>query len=85
MLLFILIPLAWLTVLVLLVAICRAARIGDRHGLGAGEPPAISIGPKLVLAGGARETTRPRRRPHAQPALGPRGRARRPRAAHAGR
>jgi hypothetical protein len=85
MLLFILIPLAWLTVLVLLVAVCRAARIGDRAGFTGEEPRAISIGPKLVLAGGAREAARHRRRPHAQPALGARGRVRRPRAAHAWR
>jgi hypothetical protein len=48
--LFILIPIAWLAVLSLLVAICRVAAEGDATPAGAGRPREELIGTKLRLS-----------------------------------
>jgi hypothetical protein len=84
MLLFILIPVAWLSVLALLVAICRTASAGDRLG-SYDQQNAVEIGPKLVLGADSTKTAPPRRRAHAQRSQPTRGRTRRPRTAHVGR
>jgi hypothetical protein len=51
MLLFILIGIAWLAVLTLFAAICRAAAAGENRRTSADELRSASIGPKLVLPG----------------------------------
>jgi hypothetical protein len=89
MLLLILIPTAWLSVIALLVALCRNAAAGDRTGWPEQSSP-VSIGPKLVLSGGLRESPSPAasppRRPHARRALSGHARhVRRTRAAHVSR
>jgi hypothetical protein len=84
MLLFILIPVAWLSVLALLVAVCRTASTGDRLG-SYDQQNAAEIGPKLVLGAGATKAAPPRRRAHAQRSQSARGRTHRPRTAHVGR
>ncbi len=84
MLLLILIPTAWLSVIALLVALCRAAA-GDRTDWPE-QDLLVSIGPKLVLSGGRREAASPSRRPHARRALHASvRRVRRTRAAHVSR
>jgi hypothetical protein len=65
MLLFILIPIAWLSVLALLVAISRTASDGDRPGADE-QQSSVAIGPKLVLSAGSSKAPRPRRPTHAQ-------------------
>jgi hypothetical protein len=54
--LFVIIPTAWFAVLLLLVAVCRAAAEGDGRQLSAGGVRRGSIGVKLTLA----PTPRPR-------------------------
>jgi hypothetical protein len=85
MLLFILIPIAWLSVLVLLVAICGTARSGDRRGRSYEEQSSIEIGPRIVLSGASTPPSPARRRTHAQRPLGANARIRRPRAGHVAR
>jgi hypothetical protein len=84
MLLFILIPVAWLSVLALLVAICRTASTGDRL-VSYDQLNAVEIGPKLVLGAGPPKAAPPRRRAHAPRSQPASGRTRRPRTAHVGR
>ncbi len=89
MLLLILIPTAWLSVIALLVALCHSAAVGDRAAW-LERRSLASIGPKLVLAGEGREApaqaASPPRRPHARRAVsGHAHRARRTRTAHVSR
>ncbi len=81
--LLILIPIVWLGAMVLLVAVCRAAAIGDR-GRSLDASDEISIGPKLALAPVALMPRRTRR-PHTRAALARGTSARRLRPAHSGR
>ena len=86
--LFILIPITWLAVLTLFVAVCRAAADGD--GQLSPSAPALSgpIGTKLVLAPASATPTGAARRPHFRqgPQRVPAATTRRRRlAAHSGR
>jgi hypothetical protein len=82
MLLFILIPAAWLFVLALIVAVCRTAADADRSTGRSEKLSSAPIGPKLTLATSPRELRPPVRRPHAQRALRQAGGTRRARPAH---
>ncbi len=66
--LFILIPIAWLGILTLFVALCHTAAQGDAQ-LSAGAPaPSGSIGVKLRLSSAPQAPSRELRRPHHRPA-----------------
>jgi hypothetical protein len=67
--LFLLIPIAWLSILTLLVAVCRVAAQGDEQLSSRAQAPPVSIGFKLTLP---REPSPPptaARRPHRRTAL----------------
>jgi hypothetical protein len=82
MLLFILIPAAWLLVLSLVVAVCRVAADTDGARDYSEKLRTAPIGPKLTLATSPRELPPPARRPHAQRALRREAGTRRARPAH---
>ncbi len=69
MLLFILIPAAWLLVLSLIVAVCRTAADADGARDRSEELSSAPIGQKLTLATSPREVRPPARRPHVQRSL----------------
>jgi hypothetical protein len=56
---------AWLAVIALFVAICRAAADGERPSVSFDELRSVSIGPKLVLSPSPQRMRPPRRRPNA--------------------
>jgi hypothetical protein len=62
--LFILIPIAWLSILALFVAVCRAAADGDAQLSPAAPPLSGPIGTRLVLAHDLLAPARSARRPH---------------------
>jgi len=70
MLLFILIPAAWLFVLALIVAVCRTAADADASPGWSEKLSSAPIGPKLTLAN-PRELRPPARRPHSRRTLRP--------------
>jgi hypothetical protein len=59
------IAIAWLAVITLFVAICRAAADGERPSISFDELRSVSIGPKLVLSASPERLGAPRRRPDA--------------------
>ena len=86
--LFLLIPIAWLSILALLVAVCRAAAQGDAQFSAPAQASPGSIGFKLILARASSPLPATARRPHGRTALrhGPAASTRRRRlAAHGGR
>jgi hypothetical protein len=83
--LFILIPLAWLAVVALFIAICQAASRGEREPAQVIDVPGRSLGPGLVVweqSSAPMRVRRPLRRPRHQDASRVRSRQL---AGHAGR
>ncbi|HEX4483758.1 MAG TPA: hypothetical protein VH081_08220 [Solirubrobacteraceae bacterium] len=77
------IAIAWLAVITLLVAICRAAADGERPSVSFDELRSVSIGPKLILSASPERMRPPRRRPNAhRSASGSRQLTRRLRSGH---
>ncbi len=62
--LFILIPIAWLGVLTLFVALCHTAAQGDAQLSAAAPAPSGSIGLRLTLSAAPAAPSRELRRPH---------------------
>ncbi len=62
--LFVLIPVAWLAILALFVAVCRAAADGDAQLSPTAPPLSGPIGMRLTLAPAPAAPRRPARRPH---------------------
>jgi hypothetical protein len=81
MLLFILIPAAWLFVLALIVAVCRTSADADRSTGWSEKLSSAPIGPKLTLSN-PRELPPPARRPHSQRTVRRAAGTRRARPAH---
>jgi hypothetical protein len=67
--LFLLIPIAWLSILELLVAVCRAAAQGDAQFSTPAQAPPGSIGFKLILSRASSPLPGAPRRPHRRTAL----------------
>ena len=85
--LFILIPIAWIGVITLFVALCHTAAQGDAHMSGVASAPSASIGLKLTLSPAPQTRSRELRRPHSRltPRRVPAASRRRRLAAHSGR
>jgi hypothetical protein len=67
--LFLLIPIVWLSILALLVAVCRAAAQGDAQFSAPAQRSPGSIGFKLILARASSPLPTAARRPHGRTAL----------------
>jgi hypothetical protein len=67
--LFLLIPIVWLSILALLVAVCRAAAQGDAQFSAPAQTSSGSIGFKLILARASSPLPAAARRPHRRPTL----------------
>jgi hypothetical protein len=67
--LFLLIPIAWLSILAMLVAVCRAAAQGDAQFSAPEQASPGSIGFKLILARASSPLPATPRRPHRRTAL----------------